>query len=110
MPKNEPTKAAATKAPYPIDRVAMASRKPDGTPAQTEPFEFIGDTETVQAAAATQVGEQLVSNADDAAAREALATATPAEPYQDPAVQQRIEQYEALQTQAEAQAAAEVKG
>lgn len=46
------------------DRVVMASRKPDGTPDQTEDFTFIGDKEFAKAATAEQLKQQRVSAAD----------------------------------------------
>jgi hypothetical protein len=48
------------------DRIVMASRAPDGTPAQINP-EFIGDKETVKEAAEKQLAEQAVSAVDVAA-------------------------------------------
>ena len=46
------------------DRVVMASRLPDGTPAQSESFEYIGDRSAVTEAAKTQLADQAVSAAD----------------------------------------------
>ncbi len=46
------------------DRVVMASRRPDGTPAQTADFTYIGDEESSVAAAKYQLAEQAVSAAD----------------------------------------------
>lgn len=45
------------------DRVAMASRRPDGTPAQTPGFTYI-DEDAAREAAERQLTEQAVSNAD----------------------------------------------
>ena len=45
------------------DRVAMASRRPDGSPAQTENFTYI-DEDVAREATEKQLTEQAVSNAD----------------------------------------------
>jgi hypothetical protein len=47
------------------DRIVMASRTPDGTPAQHNP-EFIGDKKVAEEAAAVQLGQQKASAADQA--------------------------------------------
>jgi hypothetical protein len=47
------------------DRVVMASRAPDGTPAQFDP-EFIGPKDVVEEAAVAQLTEQKVSAIDQA--------------------------------------------
>lgn len=47
------------------DRVVMASRAPDGEPAQFDP-EFIGPKDVVEEAAVTQLTEQKVSAIDQA--------------------------------------------
>lgn len=46
------------------DRVAMASRHPDGSPAQTPDFTYIGDPDVAVSSAKTQLAEQAVSAAD----------------------------------------------
>jgi hypothetical protein len=46
------------------DRVAMASRLPDGTPHQTADFEYIGDKDVAIDAAKRQLAEQAVSAVD----------------------------------------------
>lgn len=46
------------------DRVAMASRLPDGTPHQTADFEYIGDKDVAIDAAKQQLAEQAVSAVD----------------------------------------------
>lgn len=46
------------------DRVVMASRKADGSPDQTENFEYIGDKDIAIEAATTQLAEQAVSAVD----------------------------------------------
>jgi hypothetical protein len=60
---------AETKTPNAVDtpdhdRVVMASRRPDGTPAQTEDFEFIGNKEFAVEAAKEQLKQQAVSAKD----------------------------------------------
>lgn len=47
------------------DRVVMASRAPDGTPAQFDP-EYIGPKDVVEEAASTQLTQQKVSAVDQA--------------------------------------------
>jgi hypothetical protein len=47
------------------DRVVMASRAPDGTPAQFDP-EYIGPKDVVEEAAAEQLTQQKVSAVDQA--------------------------------------------
>jgi hypothetical protein len=70
----EKNTGAATTAPKPTsstpipqpdhDRVVMASRLPDGKPAQTPDFEFIGPKDAAVDAAKRQLSEQAVSAAD----------------------------------------------
>lgn len=48
------------------DRVVIASRKPDGSPDQTDDFEFIGPKDVVEAQNAEQLKVQKVSAADTA--------------------------------------------
>lgn len=57
------------------DRIVMASRKPDGSPDQTENFEYIGDKDVAIEAAETQLAEQAVSAVD--AARRGVSTDEP---------------------------------
>lgn len=86
------------------DRVVMASRLPDGTPAQTENFTYIGDKETSVAAAKEQLATQAVSAADaaDRSRAEDLSSAP------DPAAVERIKTHERAAKSAEAKAEAEV--
>lgn len=76
------------------DRVAMASRKPDGTPDQTPGFTY-QDPEAAREATERQLTEQAVSNADQvvrAPAEAGPAGAGGSEP--DPAVQRIVEAHE----------------
>lgn len=99
----------ATKdAPKPVDRVVMASRTADGTPVQSEGFEFIGDKEFVQAAATEQLSQINVSAEDNARAREQAAETAGAGPDLSPEEEERIKRHEELQKAAADQAAAEV--
>lgn len=89
------------------DRVAMASRLPDGTPHQTPDFEFLGDEDAVREAAEVQLKQQRVSAADTAA-RGVEATAgvladedtsgdgsiNPTDAPQDPSIQRLTEIHE----------------
>lgn len=92
-------KHAAVEAPTGVDatglqdRVVMASRHADGTPAQSSDFEFIGDKDAVLHAAK----HQHVS-----VALAALQTST------DPDVNPTVEEQEAVIPGAEARAEAEV--
>lgn len=61
---DEKTTTTKTSAPADHDRVVMASRRADGTPAQTAGFEYIGDKETAVEAAKVQLAEQAVSAVD----------------------------------------------
>jgi hypothetical protein len=99
----------ATKdAPKPVDRVVMASRAPDGTPVQSEGFEFIGDKEFVQAAATEQLSQIAVSADDAARAQEQAAETAAAGTSLSPEEEERIKRHKELQEAAAKQAAAEV--
>lgn len=89
------------------DRIVMASRSPDGTPAQFEP-EFIGDKETAEKAAATQLSEQKVSAAD--VAIRGVATEGSAEGSSEPdaAVAKIVDAHKSAEKKAEAQAKSEI--
>jgi hypothetical protein len=106
-----PPKAAPTAADH--DRIVMASRAPDGTPAQFDP-EFIGPKDVVEEAAATQLTQQKVSAVDQAARG---VTETPgvlasdqqqgsSEP--DPVVSKLIKAHETAEKDAKKQAKSEV--
>ena len=71
-----------------VDRVQMASRKPDGTPAQTPGFEYI-DAETARKASEQQLTEQAVSVADQAIRVPAAGSGEGSEP--DPTVQRIVD-------------------
>lgn len=89
------------------DRVVMASRLPDGTPAQTPTFEYIGDKDVAIHAAKRQLSEQAVSAADVAIRGVTSADAIgPGEP--DPAVQEIKDAHEAAAKAAESRAESEV--
>lgn len=99
----------ATKdAPKPVDRVVMASRTADGTPVQSEGFEFVGDKEFVQAAATEQLSQINVSAEDHARAVEQIADEAPGSSL-SPEEEERIQRHKELQDAAAKQAAAEVK-
>jgi hypothetical protein len=92
------------------DRVAMASRLPDGTPAQTPGFTYI-DPEAAKEAGAKQLAEQAVSNAD--AVLRAPADAGPGEGGEgssapDPAVQRIADVHERVAAEAAEKVDAEV--
>lgn len=104
------------------DRVAMASRLPDGTPHQTPDFEFLGDREGVEAAAKEQLKQQRVSAADSAArgveagggvleaesgsAKEGIVN--PKDAPQDPSIEKLQKLHEEAAAAGEAQAESEV--
>lgn len=88
------------------DRVAMASRLPDGTPHQTPDFEFIGDKDFAIEASKQQLREQAVS-AKDVELRGA-GTADEGDSSPDAEVQKLIDAHEAAAKSAEAKAEAEV--
>lgn len=100
------------------DRIVMASRRPDGTPAQFDP-EFIGDRDTAIQAAKIQLAEQRVSALDTAmrgVTRGTVATGDDGEPDAragssdpDPQVQELIDAHKAAAEAAESQAESEVK-
>lgn len=97
------------------DRVVMASRAPDGTPAQFDP-EFIGPKDVVEAAAVQQLTEQKVSAVDQAErgivdtdgvlARDEAAEAS-SEP--DPVVSKLVKAHESAERSAKSQAKREVE-
>jgi hypothetical protein len=91
----------------PVDRVQTVSRRKDGTPDQTDGFEIIGDRDTAVEANARQLGEMLVSAADEKRAAEAAATAAAAAG-PSPEDQARIDEHEALLEQGRTMAEAEV--
>ena len=91
----------------PVHRVVMIPRKPDGSPAIEGDFEVIGDKEFATRAAAEQLGQIAVSNADHARAREQAAT-TGAGPSLTEEEQARIDEHRDLMAQAAKQAATEV--
>lgn len=100
----------ATKdAPKPVDRVVMASRAPDGTPVQSEGFEFVGDKEFVQAAATEQLSQINVSAEDHARAVEQAAETAGAGSSLSPEEEERIKRHKDLQQAAAKQAASEVE-
>ncbi len=68
------------------DRVVMASRLPDGTPAQSANWEFIGPKEDAVAAAQEQRAQQAVSAVDVAIRGVATAGAAAGVGEPDPAV------------------------
>jgi hypothetical protein len=91
----------------PVDRVQTISRRKDGTPDQTDNFEIIGDRDTAVEANARQLGEMLVSAADEKrAAGQAAAAAGATGP--SPEDQARIDEHEALLEQGRAMAETEV--
>lgn len=99
----------ATKdAPKPVDRVVMASRTADGTPVQSEGFEFVGDKEFVQAAATEQLSQIAVSAEDHVRAVEQAAENAP-DSSLSPEEEERIKRHKDLQAAAAKQAAAEVE-
>ncbi len=92
------------------DRVAMASRRPDGTPDQDENFEYIGPKDRVMEAAKEQLRQQRVSAVDVAIrgvqsvrSDEGVGSSAP-----DPAVQEIIDAHKDAEKGAEADAEAEV--
>lgn len=95
--------------PAPVDRVQMVSRHPDGSARQTDGYEIIGDPAVAEAAAAEQLTQLHISNADQVHMRERLA-AEEADTTPDDEVQARIDHHQALADAAAAQAASEVGG
>lgn len=87
------------------DRVAMASRRPDGSPAQTADFEYIGDKEVAVEAAKEQLKQQAVSAVD---AKERAALAADEEIPQDPTVEKLTEAHDKAAAAAEKAAESEV--
>lgn len=88
------------------DRVVMASRRADGTPAQSKDFEYIGDKETAVTAARTQLTEQAVSATDVAVRGVADVGAGDGEP--DPAVAEIKAAHDSAAKRAEGKAESEV--
>jgi len=91
------------------DRVAMASRRPDGTPHQTNDFEFIGDQQVAIDAAKHQLREQAVSAKDVELRGAGTAEADADASKPDPEVQKLIDAHNAVAKSAEGKAEAEVK-
>lgn len=91
------------------DRVAMASRLPDGTPHQTPDFEFIGDKDFAIEATKQQLREQAVS-AKDVELRGAGSgnASTDGDSAPDPEVQKLIDAHEKAAKSAEGKAESEV--
>lgn len=99
---------AAAQADADHDRVVMASRAPDGTPAQFDP-EFIGPKDVVEEAASAQLTQQKVS-AVDQAERGVLASETPeASSEPDPTVGKLVKAHESAEKDAKRQAKNEVE-
>ena len=96
------------------DRIVMASRAPDGTPAQFDP-EFIGPKDVVEEAAVTQLTEQKVS-AIDQAERGVVDTggvlasdeAGEGSSEPDPVVGKLVKAHKSAETKAKSQAKSEV--
>ncbi len=90
------------------DRVAMASRLPDGTPHQTPDFEFIGDKDFAIEVTKQQLREQAVS-AKDVELRGAGSRASEeGDSAPDPEVQKLIDAHESAAKSAEGKAESEV--
>ncbi len=92
------------------DRIVIASRRPDGSPAQSEGFEYIGPKDQAVTAAKAQLSEQAVS-AVDVAVRGV--TTEPADNGEgssepDPGVQEIIDAHGAAVSAAESKAESEV--
>ena len=103
-------KKSPAETPKPVDRVVMASRTADGTPVQSEGFEYVGDKEFVQAATAEQLTQIAVSAEDNVRAREQIAeTAGEGGVQLSPEEEERIARHQELQRAAADQAAAEVE-
>lgn len=95
--------------PAPVDRVQMVTRNPDGSARQSDGYEIVGDPAAAETAAAEQLKQLHISNADQAWQRERLA-AEEADNAPDDEVQARIDHHQALADAAKAQAASEVGG
>lgn len=88
----------------PRDRVLIPSLRVDGTPAQTDNFELIGDPDATRDAIVRQATERRVSAVDDAA-RTAIAQAPAAgETEQDPVIQALTDLHEQAAKAAEGDA------
>ncbi len=92
------------------DRVVIASRRPDGSPAQSEGFEYIGPKEQAVAAAKAQLAEQAVSAVDVAVRGVTTDTGDNGEGSSrpDPGVQDIIDAHGAAVSAAESKAESEV--
>ncbi len=92
-----------------VDRVQIASRHPDGTPAQTPDFEFIGNKDFAIEASKKQLAEQAVS-ATDTALRGPLGLGGTSDQGNEPDenVQKLIDAHEAAVKGAHSQAESEV--
>lgn len=91
------------------DRVVMASRRPDGSPAQTAGFEYIGDKDVAVAAAEKQLREQAVSAVDVEKRGVAADGGTTVEDApQDPTIEELQKAHDAAASKAEKVAASEV--
>lgn len=88
------------------DRVAMLSRKPDGSLDQINP-EVIGDKEQAIAASKEQLAQQAVSAVD--AAEQAAQSASQVEQTQDPTIQRRQDVHKHVAEAAKKQAEADVE-
>lgn len=95
--------------PAPVDRVQMVTRNPDGSARQTDGYEIVGPADVAERAAAEQLTQLHVSNADQAYQRERLA-AEAGDNAPDDEVQARIDHHQALAETARDQAAAEIGG
>jgi hypothetical protein len=91
------------------DRVAMASRLPDGTPHQTPDFEFIGDRDFAIEASKQQLREQAVSAKDVEMRGAGTGNGEQGDSKPDAAVQRLIDAHEAAAKAAEGKAESEVK-
>lgn len=97
--------------PAPVDRVQMVTRNPDGSARQTDGYEIVGPKDIAERAAAEQLTQLHISNADQAHQRERLAeTGGVGDTTPDEEVQARIDHHQALAEAAKAQAASEVGG
>ncbi len=90
------------------DRVAMASRLPDGTPHQTPDFEFIGDKDFAIEASKQQLREQAVSAKDVELRGTGSRASEDGDSAPDPEVQKLIDAHESAAKSAEGKAESEV--
>jgi len=91
----------------PVHRVVMIPRKPDGSPAIDGDFEVIGDKDFAIAAAAEQLGQNAISNADHEDAR--AQAAGDVEPGSGEDDETRIARHRDLMAAAAKQAASEIE-